>query len=254
MPVAGTGQSPPGGVPEADRLAALIRERQPCVVLTGAGVSTESGIPDFRSPTGIWANVDPMEVASLNAFRHDPERTWRFYSQRMSVLTEAEPKAAHLAIAELERRGLVRAVITQNIDMLHERAGSRDVVEVHGSIRTASCPRCGRAHPLDEVLDQLRSREAPACIECGGILKPDVVFFGELLPVGAIERASALAREAELMLVVGSTLEVYPVADLPLESRSIAIVNRGPTALDAHATLRLEGSAAEILAAVVAAL
>jgi NAD-dependent deacetylase len=221
----------------AARLAELIRDRQPCVVLTGAGVSTESGIPDFRSPTGIWAEVDPMEYASLRAFRADPEKVWRFY---------ALPNDAHRALAELERRGLVAAVVTQNIDLLHERAGSRDVVEVHGSIRTASCPRCGAVHDLEPSLLPL-----PRCRECDTILKPDVVFFGELLPEAAIDRAYDLARAAALMLVVGSTLEVYPVADLPAETLraggSVAIVNRGPTAFDDRVELRIEGSAGKVL-------
>src|SRR5688500_19477676 len=133
------------------RLAALVRERRPCVVLTGAGVSTESGIPDFRSPTGIWAEFDPLEYASLDAFRADPAKVWSFYAPRFAMLTHAEPNAAHAAIAELERRGLVRAVVTQNIDLLHERAGSQDVAEEDGSIRTSSCPACGGSQPLSEV-------------------------------------------------------------------------------------------------------
>jgi NAD-dependent deacetylase len=239
-------------------LAELIESRQPCVVLTGAGVSTESGIPDFRSPTGIWAEFDPLEYASLDAFRADPAKVWRFYAPRFAMLTEAEPNAAHLAIAELERRGLVRAVITQNIDLLHERAGSRDVVEVHGSIRTSSCLACGASHPLSEIAAQLETRHAPVCAECGEVLKPDVVFFGELLPVAAIDRAYALAGEAELLLVVGSALEVWPVAELPLVTRraggTVAIVNRGPTARDGDAELRIDGSAGETLEGVLAAL
>src|SRR5437588_1075902 len=233
----------------AARLAALIRERQPCVVLTGAGVSTESGIPDFRSPTGIWAQVDPMEYASLAAFRADPEKVWRFYAPRIDMLVSAEPNVAHEALAELERRGLVRAVITQNIDLLHERAGSGEVVEVHGSIRTATCPECRAEHPLREVAD------SPRCRQCDAWLKPDVVFFGELLPEAAIDRAYALAREAALMLVVGSTLEVWPVAELPLETiragGTLAIVSRGSTALDEHAELKVDASAGETLQAVL---
>jgi NAD-dependent deacetylase len=237
------------------RLAELIRERQPCVVLTGAGVSTESGIPDFRSPTGLWAQFDPLEYASLQAFRSDPAKVWRFYAPRFSMLLDAEPNAAHRALAALEARGLVDAVITQNIDLLHERAGSRDVVEVHGSIRTSSCPGCGASYPLARVLELLRVSEAPVCPKCGAILKPDVVFFGELLPAAAIDRAFELAREAALLLVVGSALEVHPVAGLPLETLAaggkVAIVNRGSTALDARTTLKLDGSAGEVLAAVV---
>jgi NAD-dependent deacetylase len=241
----------------AAQLAALIRKRQPCVVLTGAGVSTESGIPDFRSPTGMWAKFDPLEYASLEAFRRDPAKVWSFYAPRFAMLTEAEPNAAHRALAELERRGLVGAVVTQNIDLLHERAGSREVIEVHGSIRTSSCLACGASYPLAVVEKQLASRDAPVC-SCGAILKPDVVFFGELLPEPAIDRAYELAREAALLLVVGSALEVWPIAELPLVTRraggTVAIVNRGPTASDEDAELRIDGSAAETLESVVAAL
>jgi NAD-dependent deacetylase len=237
-------------------LAAALRDGG-CVVLTGAGVSTESGIPDFRSPTGIWARFDPLEYGSIEAFRRDPERVWEFYGPRYRMLADAQPNAAHHALAELERRGTVDAVVTQNIDLLHERAGSRDVVEVHGSIRTAGCPACGRAHELDEVL-RLVGEGVPRCRSCATVLKPDVVFFGELLPEGAMERATELAAHARVLLVVGSTLEVYPVAGLPLDTQRaggrVAILNRGPTAFDARADLRLDGSAGELLTALVEAL
>ena len=238
-----------------DALAALVRERQPCVVLTGAGVSTESGIPDFRSSDGVWAEFDPAEYATIDAFRRDPEKVWRFYGRRFAMLLDAEPNPAHVALAELERRGLVAAVITQNIDLLHERAGSRNVVEVHGSIRTSTCPFCRTTYDLDKVLGLLRERDAPRCPECATVLKPDVVFFGELLPAAAIDRAFELAREARLLLVVGSALEVHPVAGLPLETLlaggALAIVNRGPTALDDRAVLRVEGAAGDVLRALV---
>lgn len=237
---------------EATRLARLIVEHQPCVALTGAGVSTESGVPDFRSPTGIWAEFDPLEYATLGAFDADPEKVWRFYAPRFSMLTAAEPNHAHLALAELEGLGLVRAVVTQNIDLLHERAGSREVVEVHGSIRTSSCRGCEASYPLAEVLTQLEAGAgAPACPACGTILKPDVVFFDELLPVGAMERATELAGEAELLLVVGSSLEVYPVAGLPQATLDaggqIAVVNRTATWVDGRAALVLRESAGEVL-------
>ena len=238
---------------DASRLAALIRDSQPCVVLTGAGVSTESGIPDFRSPTGLWARFDPLEYGSIEAFRADPDKVWRFYAPRFAMLGEAQPNDAHRALARLEAAGLVRAVVTQNIDLLHSRAGSADVVEVHGSIRTSSCPRCGRRYELAEVVALLQEAPAPRC-ECGGTLKPDVVFFGELLPASAVDRAFALAREARLLLVVGSALEVHPVAGLPLETLDaggeLAIVNLRPTALDRRATLRVEGHAGAVLLAV----
>ena len=243
---------------DASALAQLIRARQPCVVLTGAGVSTESGIPDFRSPSGLWAEFDPAEYASLPAFRADTAKVWRFYKPRIAMLTEAQPNGAHRALAALEQAGLVEAVVTQNIDVLHERAGSRNVVEVHGSIRTASCPRCGASYPREQVIAKLETADAPACDACGAIVKPDVVFFGELLPLDAIERATELARRARLLLVVGSALEVYPVAALPEETLDaggvLAIVNKGPTPYDGRAELKIEGSAGEILGAVASEL
>jgi NAD-dependent deacetylase len=244
---------------ELDILARLIAENQPVVALTGAGASTESGIPDFRSPTGIWAEFDPLEYGSLGAFQRDPEKVWRFYAPRFSMLTDAEPNAAHLALAELERLGLVRAVVTQNIDLLHERAGSTDVVEVHGSIRTSTCPVCAARYPLAEVVALIhRGDGAPRCTACKGVLKPDVVFFDELLPEDAIDRAYELAAEARLLLVVGSALEVWPVADLPNATLraggKVAVVNEGPTSIDDRAELKLGGKAGEVLSRVVATL
>jgi NAD-dependent deacetylase len=238
-----------------ERLALLLQDRQPCVVLTGAGISTESGIPDFRSRTGIWAQYDPMEYASIDAFLADPVKVWDFYGRRLDVLTEAQPNDGHHALAELEDRGWIRAVVTQNIDRLHERAGSRALVEVHGSIRTSSCLDCGTVVPFDEVV---RLLPVPQCPACGRVLKPDVVMFGELLPEAAIARASQLAAEAGLMLVVGSSLEVYPVAGLPLETLaaggSLAIVNRGETELDRRASVTIDAGAGETLRALADAL
>jgi NAD-dependent deacetylase len=231
-------------------LVELMRTHQPCVVLTGAGVSTESGIPDFRSPTGIWRRYDPMTYATIDAFLADPERVWEFYGRRLSMLEAAEPNDGQRALAELERRGWVDAVVTQNVDGLHARAGSRTVVEVHGSIRTSSCLDCGTTVPSDEALAGL---PLPACPSCGRVLKPDVVMFGEMLPEAAIERALHLAAEAGLLLVVGSSLEVYPVAGLPLETLAaggrLAIVNRGRTQFDEHADVCVDAGAGETLTA-----
>jgi len=237
------------------RLAELVEGRRPCVVLTGAGISTESGIPDFRSAEGIWARYDPAEVAHIDAFRRDPARVWEFYALRLDVLAEAEPNDGHLALAELEEQGSIRAVITQNVDGLHQRAGSRDVVEVHGSLREAECVHCGVRVPMAAAVGSL---PLPPCPECGEVLKPGVVMFGELLPARAIERAQALAAEAGLLLVVGSSLEVHPVAALPGETQAaggtLAIVNRAGTPWDSRAELVLEGAAGETLRALAAAL
>ncbi|HZR96031.1 MAG TPA: NAD-dependent deacylase [Gaiellaceae bacterium] len=238
-----------------ERLAQLMVDRRPCVILTGAGISTESGIPDFRSPTGIWAEFDPMEVATIDAFLERPERVWEFYGLRLQMLADAEPNDGHRALAELEERGWVRAVVTQNIDRLHERAGSKNVVEVHGSIRTSSCLSCGAVVPFDEVVALL---PLPRCPSCGRILKPDVVMFGELLPEAAIARATALAGEAGVLLVVGSSLEVFPVAGLPLETLarggSLAIVNRGETDFDRSASVVIDAAAGETLRSLAEAL
>jgi NAD-dependent deacetylase len=235
-------------------LAELLRAAGRCVALTGAGVSTESGIPDFRSPTGIWARYDPREYATIEAFEEDPEKVWSLYALRYRALTEAEPNEAHLALAELERRGIVSTVITQNIDLLHERAGSRDVIEMHGSIRECVCLACGARYGLEEVLAMLEAAGTPRCT-CGQVLKPGVVMFGELLEPDAIDRAFQLARETKLLLVVGSTLEVQPVAGLPWETVTaggdVAIVNLGPTAFDRRATLKVDAKAGAVLSAVV---
>ncbi len=241
-----------------ERLAEVFRRRGPAVVLTGAGISTESGIPDFRSPTGIWAQYDPAEYATIDAFRRDPRKVWSFYSLRLRVLVEAEPNAGHDALAELEREGHVSSVVTQNIDGLHQRAGSGDVVEVHGSIRSSTCPGCGAPYGLDELLVLLENADAPACERCGAIVKPDVVMFGEVLPAAAIDRAFELARSTRLLLVVGSTLEVWPVSMLPDETVAaggeVAIVNLGPTSFDGRAAVKSDGAAGETLAALVQAL
>jgi len=238
-----------------DRLVELVLERRPCVVLTGAGISTESGIPDFRSPSGIWAKYDPMEYATIDAFLENPAKVWDFYGRRLAMLGAAQPNDGHRALAELEKRRWVRAVVTQNIDRLHERAGSCALVEVHGSIRTSSCLACGAVVPFAEVVALL---PVPACPDCGRILKPDVVLFGELLPEAAIARATQLAAGAGLLLVVGSSLEVYPVAGLPLETLraggSLAIVNRGSTHFDARAAVTIDDGAGETLRALAAAL
>jgi NAD-dependent deacetylase len=235
-------------VHEAAMLAELIRANQPCVVLTGAGVSTESGIPDFRSASGIWTQYDPYEVASIEGFHRAPERVWEFYAHRIDLLESATPNPAHVALAELESRGLVQALITQNVDRLHAAAGSREVIEVHGSIADAVCLACGRHEEHVRELLPL-----PRCVDCAAVLKPGVVMFGELLPVEAIDRATALAQGAALLLVVGTSLEVWPVAGLPEETLArggkLAIVNRDATPYDERAELVIHASAADVLSA-----
>jgi NAD-dependent deacetylase len=245
---------------QAVRLAEMIREADSTVVLTGAGISVPSGIPDFRSPgTGIWEKVDPMEVAHIDVFRREPDRFWHFYSQRFAALGDKEPNGAHEALAELEAHGLVDAVITQNIDRLHRRAGSERVIEVHGSIDTCSCPECGGRMELERVLKIVEEHPgAPECQACIAPLKPDVVLFGELLPEEALHDAHALASNADLMIAIGSSLEVYPVASLPrvtLDSGgALALVTQGPTPYDGLAEVKLSGDVVAELDAVLAAL
>ena len=233
-----------------------MRSAASVVALTGAGISVPSGIPDFRSPgTGIWENVDPMEVAHIDAWRADPERFWSFYGDRFQTLGDKRPNAAHEALVELEVQGLLDGVITQNIDQLHRKAGTAELVEVHGSIASSSCLACGARYALEEVLARLPG--VPAC-DCGRPLKPDVVLFGEYLPEEALERASELATGADLLLCIGSSLEVYPVAQLPgvtlRRGGAIAIVTKGPTPYDARAAVKLGGDVERELQALVAAL
>jgi NAD-dependent deacetylase len=244
---------------QAGRLAELIRESSCTVALTGAGISVPSGIPDFRTPgEGIWEKVDPMEVAHIDAFRRDPARFWGFYRQRLRMLGDKEPNGAHRALAELERRGLLEAVITQNIDTLHTRAGSERVIEVHGSIRTSSCQTCSAQFPLEQVESLFGQDGAALCAECGGAVKPDVVLFGELLPDRAMAEAESLAARADLMLCVGSSLEVYPVAGLPSVTLGrggrLAVITKGSTPFDRDATVRMDGDVVADLDAVLGAI
>jgi NAD-dependent deacetylase len=245
---------------DAARLADLLRDSESAVVLTGAGISVPSGIPDFRSPgTGLWEKVNPMEVAHIDAWRRDPDRFWRFYGERFATLVDRRPNPAHEALAELERRGLVRGVITQNIDRLHRLAGTERLIEVHGSIEWSVCMECGGRVPLERVIESIGpDGGAPECVACVSPLKPDVVLFGELLPERAMAEAEALAAEADLMLCVGSSLEVYPVAGLPGVTLGaggrLALVTRGPTPYDRRAEVKLEGDVVEELTAVLAAL
>lgn len=243
----------------AVRLAELLRESSRTVALTGAGISVPSGIPDFRSPeTGIWESVDPMEVAHIDAFRRDPKRFWSFYRPRFASLGGKRPNAAHEALAELERRGLLEAVITQNIDCLHRKAGTRRLIEVHGTIETSSCTSCGAGYRLEQMEALFDEQGVAVCPGCMGSVKPDVVLFGELLPEAAMGEAFALAERAELMLCVGSSLEVYPVAGLPevtlRAGGRLAIVTKGETPYDAEAAVRMDGDVVDELEEVLRAL
>ena len=244
-----------------DRLAGLIRSARSVVALTGAGVSVPSGIPDFRSPgTGLWENVDPMEVAHIDAWRRDPERFWHFYGDRFQSLRDKRPNGAHAALVELEQRGILDAVVTQNVDQLHRKAGTRELVEVHGSIAGCVCLHCGAQVSREQAQSRIAADPAgvPRCDDCCAPLKPQVVLFGEPLPERALTRAQELCARADMLLCIGSSLEVYPVAALPeltlARGGALAIATKGPTPFDGVAGVRLDGDVVEELQALLAAL
>ena len=216
----------------------LLSAARHAVALTGAGISTPSGIPDFRGRgSGLWTEADPLAVASIWAFHDQPEQFYRWIRPLMVKVLAARPNMAHATLALLEQRGLLKTVITQNIDSLHLKAGSRRVLEVHGHTRTASCLDCHHVVPSDSLWSAVLDGVAPhPCPACGGLLKPDVVLFGEPLPYEAISAAQHETLAADVMLIIGSSLEVMPVADLPLLARrrgaATILVNLTPTPLD----------------------
>lgn len=236
-----------------DQAATLLRESRLVVALTGAGISTPSGIPDFRSPgAGLWTEADPFEVASLLTFRYEPERFFAWVRPLARVIDRAQPNPAHLALAELEARQQLAAVITQNIDGLHTRAGSRTVHEVHGTMNTATCVRCFASLPAAERLARfVDDGVIPRCPGCGGLLKPDVTLMGEQLPARVLQAARRAARACDLMMVVGSSLEVMPAAGLPLEALNygarLVLINLLPTFVDDRADVLIQADAAAVL-------
>ena len=235
----------------------LLKHSRAAIAFTGAGISTMSGIPDFRSPdSGLWSHVDPMAVASIYGFRQNPNLfyEWVYPLARKSI--DAEPNPAHYALAELETRGFLHAVITQNIDMLHSRAGSKCIYELHGHLREATCTHCFAVYPGEPILHQfLEDRVIPCCPSCGGVIKPNVILFGEQLPFAELQAAQKAARHADLMLIIGSSLEVAPASDLPMlalrHGARLVIINLEPTHLDHLASAVLHTDAAEILPEIV---
>lgn len=233
-----------------EALAGCIR----ILVFTGAGISTESGIPDFRGPGGVWTRIDPEEF-TLSRYLANPETRRKGWAMRAeSGVFDAAPNAAHRAIVDLWKSGLMISCVTQNIDGLHQAAGLPDeaVVELHGNVHQVVCVSCGALRPTTEVLERVAAGDDdPACTECGGILKADVVFFEEMMPRDEMLRAAMAAGEADAVLAVGSTLSVFPAASFPLEiaeaGHPFVIVNRGPTDLDDMATTRIDGAAGEVL-------
>lgn len=236
-----------------EEAAAMICKAKRTVVLTGAGISTPSGIPDFRSPqTGLWTRDNPMEVASWSAFRYRPQKFFNWLHSLAEKSWNAQPNPAHYALTQMEQAGLIRGIITQNIDGLHQKAGSVNVIEVHGSLRTLSCLNCHRHFETTLFIEPfLKDKQIPRCPNCHAILKPDIVLFEELLPTDAWERAQAACEDADLILVIGSSLEVMPAASLPLytlEHGGKLIINTlSPTYLDHQATLLIRQNVTEVV-------
>lgn len=240
---------------DTERLAQLIIESKKVVVFTGAGISTESGIPDFRGPGGIWSRYDPEDF-TIQKFLSSPaarKTIWKM-SAESGLLTEAEPNPAHYAIAELYQLSKLDCVITQNIDNLHQKAGvpADKVFELHGNTRWAVCLSCRRRFPMPEVLQKIKEGiEVPDCPDCQGILKPGAVFFGEALPQETLREATRRSQNCDLFIVIGSTLVIYPAAYMPTYAREagarLAIVNLTPTPLDHYATVVIQGEAGKIM-------
>jgi NAD-dependent deacetylase len=233
--------------------AELLRKSRRAVVLTGAGISTPSGIPDFRSEgTGLWSRDEPMEVASLSTFRTDPEKFFVWFRPLAGQIFNAQPNPAHKALAELERAGRIHSIITQNIDALHHKAGSKQVIETHGTLRTLSCTQCFQQVEAQGYLKPfVEQGQLPHCSKCGGLLKPDVILFGEQLPQRAWHEAQRDSRQCDLMIVAGSSLEVLPVAGLPMQAidrgAHLVIMNNTPTYLNVRADLVFTENVAEII-------
>jgi NAD-dependent deacetylase len=240
-----------------DFAADLFRQSKHAVSLTGAGLSTPSGIPDFRSTgTGLWSHDEPMEVASLSTFRTAPERFFEWFRPLASQIYNAQPNPGHLSLAELEKAGRIHSIITQNIDMLHQKAGSQNVIEMHGTMQTLTCTQCyyqaQAALHLDTFVENGR---IPRCPKCGHIFKPDVILFGEQLPQAAWFKAQREARQCDLMLVVGSSLEVLPVAGLPMQALDrgahLIIINNAQTYINVRADVVISEDVAVIIPAIV---
>jgi NAD-dependent deacetylase len=236
-----------------DDAAELFRKAKRVVVLTGAGISTPSGIPDFRSEgSGLWSRDEPLETASLNTFRIAPEKFFHWFRPLANQIFHAQPNPAHTALAEFEQAGYQNTIITQNIDGLHQKAGSKQVVEMHGTLRTLSCTQCYKKFPSEEFLKPfIENGTLPYCINCNGLLKPDVILFGEQLPQAAWQTAQRATRQCDLMLVAGSSLEVLPVAGLPIQALDhgahLIIINNTTTYVNVRADIVITENVATII-------
>jgi len=239
------------------KAAELVQSASAIVAFTGAGISTPSGIPDFRSDkSGLWEKHDPMAVASIYGFRQNPQGFFDWVRPLAEKTVQAKPNPAHLALVELERMGKLDSIITQNIDMLHSRAGNTNVYELHGHMREATCIHCFTKYEGEQVLaDVLATGNVPKCSKCGGVIKPDVILFGEQLPYKQVQLSKNAARKCDLMIVIGSSLEVYPASELPVlahrNNAKVIIINLEPTPLDKLADVIIRDNVADVLPAIV---
>ena len=230
----------------------MISKSNRLVTFTGAGISAESGIPTYRGDDGVWHKYDPAKYANIHNFLKDPQYYWNFFKEvRYPAIKKAKPNKAHVALARLEENNKLDTVITQNIDGLHQLAGSKKVLELHGNTRRISCLTCKKQHTMDEVYSRLETQLPPLCSDCGGILKPEVVFFGESLPVNVLEEAVNASNECDLFLAIGSSLVVQPAASLPLMAKEkgakLVIINKDTTPLDTFADIVFHTTASEVL-------
>lgn len=236
-----------------DQAQNILANAKHIVALTGAGMSTSSGIPDFRSPdSGLWDYVDPMEVATITSFKQNPQAFFDWIRPLVQKIMAAQPNAAHLALAHMEKYGTLQGIITQNIDVLHTKAGSQTIHEVHGHMRDATCMQCLETFQAAAILgDYLAKGSIPRCPQCHGILKPNVILFGEVLPILTLNRAKRLARACDVMIVAGSSLEVAPAGDLPMLAKyagaQVIIVNYDKTHLDDLADVVIHDNVIDVL-------
>lgn len=231
------------------RLAGLINENKRFYVLTGAGISTDSGIPDFRSPgTGLWEKIDPIAVSSAEVLYNNPKVFYEEGFKRFSKIASAEPNPGHHILARMEELGFIEGLVTQNIDGLHVKAGSNKIWEVHGHLRSGHCTSCKMQYPFDELVQQVALDQIPPlCHHCAGMLRPEVVLFGDPMPSFFFELRKTIRDKCDLMLVVGSSLEVYPVAELPLLAKKLAIINLQPTDYDGRAEVVIRENCSQVL-------
>jgi len=241
-----------------DEIARILVDSKHAVALTGAGISVDSGVPDFRSPGGLWERFNPMEYAHIEAFIHDPIKVWGMLKEMESVVRNAKPNAGHIGLADLEKMGIIKAVVTQNIDNLHKAAGSKIVIEFHGSTQSLVCLRCNTYYDAEEVRNRAEAEGEfpPTCFKCGNILKPNVVFFGEGIPAKAMAEATRHAYECDTMMVIGTSATVYPASSLPIIARQneaiLIEINTTPTVLTENvANYTILGSATEVMPGIV---